>query len=78
MRRTRNPYHPCIPFALVVLAGLVHACFEDWLFAVGSYLCVFFWISAFLLIDLVPESGREFRILPAKMLSGLAPQGVSR
>ena len=33
---------------------LVHASFEDWLFAVGSYLCVFFWVFAFLLADLVP------------------------
>ncbi len=55
MRRTRDPYHPSIPFALVALAGLVHACFEDWLFAVGSYLCVFLWVSAFILIDLAPE-----------------------
>jgi O-antigen ligase len=56
MRRTGNPYHYSIPFALVVTAGLVHACFEDWLFAVGSYLCVFFWVSAFVLLDLAPAS----------------------
>jgi len=55
IRRTGNLYHPSIPFALVVTAGLTHACFEDWLFAVGSYLCVFFWVSAFLLLDLAPE-----------------------
>ena len=54
MRKTRNPFHYCIPFALVACAGLVHAFFEDWLFAVGSYLCVFFWVAAFVLIDLVP------------------------
>lgn len=54
MRKTRNPFHYCIPFALVASAGLVHAFFEDWLFAVGSYLCVFFWVAAFVLIDLVP------------------------
>jgi O-antigen ligase len=56
MRKTGNAYHYCIPFALVVIAGLVHACFEDWLFAVGSYLCVFFWISAFVLLDLMPAA----------------------
>jgi O-antigen ligase len=55
MRRTGNPYHYCIPFALVAIAGLVHATFEDWLFAVGSYLCVFFWVSVFWLMDLIPE-----------------------
>src|SRR5271169_2763397 len=55
MRRTGNPYHYSIPFALVATAGLMHACFEDWLFAVGSYLCVFFWVAAFALMDLIPE-----------------------
>jgi O-antigen ligase len=55
MRRAGNPYHYSIPFALVAIAGLVHACFEDWLFAVGSYLCVFFWVAAFALMDLIPE-----------------------
>jgi hypothetical protein len=48
--------HVCAPFALLVVAGLVHAGFEDWLFAAGSYLCVFFWVCAFLLIDLVPAA----------------------
>ncbi len=51
-----SPAHLWIPLALVVVAGLVHAGFEDWLFAVGSYLCVFFWVCAFLLIDLVPAA----------------------
>jgi O-antigen ligase len=55
MRRTGNPYHYCIPLSLVAIAGLIHAGFEDWLFAVGSYLCVFFWVSVFVLMDLVPE-----------------------
>jgi len=59
MRRTGNAYHYCIPLALVAIAGLVHACFEDWLFAVGSYLCVFFWVSVFLLMDLNPSVGPE-------------------
>ncbi len=54
IRKTGNPYHPCIPFVLVAIAGLVHACFEDWMFAVGSYLCVFFWVSVFILMDLFP------------------------
>ncbi len=59
MRKTAHPRHYCIPFALVAVAGLVNACFEDWLFAVGSYLCVFFWFSAFVLMDMVPEVERE-------------------
>jgi O-antigen ligase len=56
MNRTANPRHYSIPLAMVVLAGLVHTSFEDWLFAVGSYPCVYFWVFAFLLADLVPGS----------------------
>jgi hypothetical protein len=55
MRRTGSPYHYAIPFGLVATAGLVHAGFEDWLFAVGSYLCVFFWFAVFIFMDLVPD-----------------------
>lgn len=73
MRRTGNPYHYCIPFTLVVIAGLTHAFFEDWLFAVGSYLCVFFWVSVFLLIDLAPDLKPELRMSAPKSLATLAP-----
>jgi len=44
-----------LPLALVCIAGLVHAVFEDWLFAVGYYLTVFFWTFVFLLYDLQPQ-----------------------
>jgi O-antigen ligase len=54
MKRTADPRHYSIPLAMVVLAGLVHANFEDWLFAVGYHLSVYFWVCAFLLADLVP------------------------
>ena len=54
MSRTSDPRHYAIPLAMVVLAGLVHANFEDWLFAVGAYPCVYFWVFAFVLADLVP------------------------
>jgi len=56
MRRTADPRHYSIPLAMVVLAGLVHAVFEDWLFAVGYYLCVYFWFSSFLVADLMPDA----------------------
>ena len=56
MRRTADPRHHAIPLAMVVVAGLIHANFEDWLFAVGYYLCVYFWVFAFLLADFVPEA----------------------
>jgi O-antigen ligase len=56
MRQTAEPRHYSIPVAMVVLAGLVDASFEDWLFAVGYYLCVFVWVFAFVLADLVPDA----------------------
>ena len=56
MRRTADPRHYSIPLAMVVLAGMIHANFEDWLFAVGYYLCVYFWVFAFLLADFVPDA----------------------
>ena len=56
MRRTGDPRHYSIPLAMVVLSGFVNASFEDWLFAVGSYACVYFWVFAFLLADLVPAA----------------------
>jgi O-antigen ligase len=54
MWHTENQCHPAIPLAMVVIAGLIHAGFEDWLFAPGYYLCVFFWSVAFILIDVAP------------------------
>ncbi|MGA7648471.1 MAG: hypothetical protein WBW01_18335, partial [Terriglobales bacterium] len=56
MNRTCDPHHYSVPLAMVALAGLVHASFEDWLFAAGYYVCVYFWIFAFLLADLAPQA----------------------
>ena len=56
MKRTTDARHYSIPLAMVVLAGLIHANFEDWLFAVGYYLSVYFWVCAFLLADFVSWS----------------------
>jgi O-antigen ligase len=44
-----------VPIATIMVAGLIHAAFEDWLFAVGYYLCVFFWSLAFILADLASQ-----------------------
>lgn len=54
MLNTGSPYHLAVPLAMVVLAGLIHASFEDWLFAPGYYLCVFLWSMAFILVDYAP------------------------
>jgi len=57
MRRSSNLCELFIPVCSIILAGLVGAFFEDWMFAVGSYLCVFFWSFAFMLPDLLPARG---------------------
>lgn len=62
MWRTRDPGHYVVPLVLVCIAGLVHAFFEDWLFAVGFYLTVFFWTVAFVLEELQSEP------IPAPMM----------
>lgn len=54
-----DPYNPCLPIMAVLVAGLVNAFFEDWLFAVGYYMCVFFWTLAFALVDLAPATAGE-------------------
>lgn len=54
MRKTGNAAHPAVPLAIVMVAGIAHAGFEDWMFAPGYYLCVFFWSLAFILADVVP------------------------
>jgi O-antigen ligase len=54
VRRTSDYFSQAVPLAAIVLSGLVHAIFEDWMFAVGYYVCVFFWVMAFILVDLAP------------------------
>jgi O-antigen ligase len=72
MRRTGSPYNYAVPFALIVVAGLIHALFEDWLVAPGSYLCVFFWVAAFLLIDRAAEINADRRDSASKYSSSFA------
>lgn len=51
IRRTRVACSPVVPIAAFLAGALVHAGFEDWLFAVGYHTCVLFWILAFMLPD---------------------------
>jgi len=62
MLKTGNPAHLSIPLAMVVAGGMLHAAFEDWMFAPGYYLCVFFWCMAFALVDLAPDRAAAFRV----------------
>jgi O-antigen ligase len=80
MWRTRDPGHYVVPLVLVCIAGLVHAFFEDWLFAVGFYLTVFFWASVFVLAELQSEPApapvmihRAWRKIPVRVQVPLSP-----
>jgi O-antigen ligase len=53
LRRSGNIFAPAVPAAAILVAGLIDAGFEDWLFAVGYYLSVFLWVMAFILVDLL-------------------------
>ncbi len=66
MRRSSNAAHAAIPLAMVMVAGMVHAAFEDWMFAPGNYLCVFFWSLAFILVDVTRPS-------PAPIYAAMSP-----
>ena len=56
VRRTGTLFSPAVPLAAFLTGALVHAGFEDWLFAVGYHTCVLFWTFAFLLPDLIPPA----------------------
>ena len=53
LRRNGNILSPAVPAAAILIAGLIDAGFEDWLFAVGYYLTIFVWAMAFILSDLL-------------------------
>ena len=63
MWKTGNPASGAVPLAMVIVSGIVHAGFEDWLFAPGYHLCIFYWSMAFILVDQVlalnPASSRS-------------------
>src|SRR5579863_8303399 len=66
MRSSTTAAHAAIPLAMVMVAGMIHAALEDWMFAPGNYLCVFFWSVAFILVDVtrpspVPVGARNWR-----------------
>jgi O-Antigen ligase len=59
LRHNGKIFSPAIPAAAILVAGLIDAGFEDWLFAVGYYLSVFLWAMVFILADLLesPPAG---------------------
>ena len=78
MWRTADPSPYAVPLVVVCIAGVVHAFFEDWLFAVGYYLNIFFWISVFLLSDLQAERATgSLRSAWGKATAGAGPLPLS-
>lgn len=79
MLRTGNASHPAVPLAIVMFAGLLHAGLEDWLFAPGYYLCVFYWSLAFVFVDQAKwptlADSRQVLFWPTTVqaLSGVSP-----
>ena len=67
LRRSGNAFSPALPAAAIIVAGLIDAMFEDWLFAVGYYICLFFWSINFILADILPEEAVVY-----------APQSLAR
>ena len=79
MLRTGNAAHPAVPLAMIMFAGLLHAGLEDWLFAPGYYVCVFYWSMAFVFVDQAKwptlADSRQVLFWPttAQALSGVSP-----
>jgi O-antigen ligase len=71
--RNGNATHPAVPLALVLLTGLLHAGFEDWLFAVGYYATVFFWTLGFSFIDIGPVLASTERQAAPAWINSRAP-----
>jgi O-antigen ligase len=69
LRRDGNILSPTVPAAAILVAGLIDAGFEDWLFAVGYYVTVFVWAMAFILSDLLHSSVVTHRDESAVMIS---------
>ncbi|HZP63869.1 MAG TPA: O-antigen ligase family protein [Terriglobales bacterium] len=76
MRRFRCPYSPAVPLAVFAAGALVHAGFEDWLFAVGYHTCILFWTFAFLLNDFVSYSTRALVARPEPSVRDEVPPMV--
>jgi O-antigen ligase len=70
IRRTESIAHPSVVLAAVIIAGIVHATFEDWMFAPGNYLCVFFWSLAFVFNDLAAPLPRLAVHWPVRTTQG--------
>jgi hypothetical protein len=84
MWKTGVAAHPAVPLSIVIVAGTIHASLEDWMFAGGNYLCVFFWSLAFILVDVSTHAsfplapGYAVRVAPREVPRSLAQPVASR
>lgn len=83
LRRSGNIFSPTVPAAAILIAGLIDAGFEDWLFAVGYYLSVFIWVMAFILADLLhsvqaESSDNKLIMMPEREFPQSAMGQISR
>jgi O-antigen ligase len=61
--KSPNLNHCSIPLALVLVSGLVHGLFEDWIVAPGYYLTILFWSLAFIFMCIAPRrSAKSVRV----------------
>ncbi len=67
---TESVAHPAVVLAVVMIAGILHAAFEDWMFAPGNYLCLFFWSLAFVFNDLASPLPRTAFNWPFRTTQG--------
>jgi O-antigen ligase len=78
LRRTNNPATPLAPLTAVILSGLLHAFFEDWMFAAGYYLCVFFWAAVSVQSDLLSSGSESLCSVASLQFSASPMQGTYR
>ncbi|MBV8050942.1 MAG: O-antigen ligase family protein [Acidobacteriaceae bacterium] len=77
IRRTGMATSPAVPLAIFIAGALVHAGFEDWLFAVGYHTCVLFWVFALMLPDF-SSTEPATRIAPFMGMTRFANYAQSR
>jgi O-antigen ligase len=80
LRRSGNVNQAAVLAAAIILGGLVNAGFEDWMFAVGYYMSVIFWVLALSLRDWASDAVPLPQALRSNSLFGtaaLVPNGSS-
>jgi O-antigen ligase len=75
LRAIGHPNYAAAPIACVIVGALVHAGFEDWLFAVGYYMTIVFWLMAMSLPDVLSDPAAYW---PSHFLGAIASERRAR